>query len=126
MANQLIRQDWIAGLAGGELGQDACPMPGAMIRSRGTGRGLARGQGRGPIGRPAMRGFGAVATTAEPTLLDQVRAIYSAVVDLDPIIQIVANHPYLFVTGLMAAIYLGSATGAFTGAQAAIELKGQK
>ncbi len=37
------------------LRQGFCPTPGNKIRSGGQGRGLARGQGRGPIGR----GFGA-------------------------------------------------------------------
>ena len=29
-----------------------CPTPGMKIRSKGMGRGLARGKGRGPIGAP--------------------------------------------------------------------------
>ena len=29
-----------------------CPTPGKKIRSKGKGRGLARGQGHGPIGLP--------------------------------------------------------------------------
>ena len=36
-----------------ELGVGAvCPTPGMRIRSRGAGRGMARGGGYGPIGRP--------------------------------------------------------------------------
>jgi len=31
---------------------NTCPTPGMKIRSRGMGRGLARGKGRGPIGIP--------------------------------------------------------------------------
>jgi len=33
----------------------ACATPGMMIRSKGQGRGLARGRGRGPVGWPALR-----------------------------------------------------------------------
>ena len=32
-----------------------CPTPGMKIRSKGMGRGLARGRGRGPIGVPYRR-----------------------------------------------------------------------
>ena len=45
------------------LPQNGCATPGRRIRSGGMGRGLARGRGRGPIGRPYRRsrsplGFG--------------------------------------------------------------------
>lgn len=36
----------------------SCPTPGRKIRSKGMGRGLARGGGRGPIGRPHRAGSG--------------------------------------------------------------------
>ena len=45
------------------LPQNGCATPGRRIRSGGMGRGLARGRGRGPIGRSYKRsrsplGFG--------------------------------------------------------------------
>ena len=36
----------------GPGGKNICPTPGMKIRSKGLGRGLARGKGRGPIGIP--------------------------------------------------------------------------
>ena len=36
---------------GAEPAEEGCPTPGRKIRSKGRGRGLARGKGRGPIGR---------------------------------------------------------------------------
>lgn len=38
---------------GAEPAGESCPTPGERIRSRGQGKGLARGKGRGPIGRPS-------------------------------------------------------------------------
>jgi len=32
--------------------ENICPIPGSRIRSRGLGKGLARGRGSGPIGAP--------------------------------------------------------------------------
>ena len=32
--------------------QNPCKTPGRKIRSKGMGRGLARGQGKGPLGMP--------------------------------------------------------------------------
>lgn len=32
---------------------ESCKTPGMKIRSKGKGRGLARGQGKGPMGKPA-------------------------------------------------------------------------
>lgn len=99
-----------------------CPAPGLKIRSGGTGRGLARGRGRGPLGvpfgqppRPLGRrhiGFG---QEAEPTLVEQVRTIYGAVVDLDPLISFASNHPYLLITLAMVAMGAASWAGAFIG-----------
>lgn len=39
-------------------GETMCNTPGRMIRSRGMGRGLARGRGRGPRGVPYRKEFG--------------------------------------------------------------------
>lgn len=36
----------------GPGGENICPTPGERIRSKGLGRGLAYGKGRGPIGIP--------------------------------------------------------------------------
>ena len=36
----------------GPGGKNICSTPGMKIRSKGLGRGLARGKGRGPIGIP--------------------------------------------------------------------------
>lgn len=38
----------------GIVGTNVCATPGLRIRSGGAGRGLARGRGRGPIGRPGL------------------------------------------------------------------------
>jgi len=41
-----------ADLEGVKLAVSECATPGEKIRSKGQGRGLARGEGRGPIGSP--------------------------------------------------------------------------
>lgn len=41
-----------------------CPSPGSKIRSEGAGRGLARGQGMGPLGVPNISSLGLAQITA--------------------------------------------------------------
>lgn len=99
-----------------------CPTPGMRIRSGGRGRGLARGRGQGPLGvpfgqppRPLGRRYIGMGQISEPTMVDQIRTIYQAVVQLDPLISFASNHPYLLITFAMVAMGTASWAGAFIG-----------
>ena len=47
----------------------ACQTPGARLRSRGAGRGMARGRGNGPIGRRALSGDELLPAGINPSML---------------------------------------------------------
>lgn len=70
------------------------------------------GQRRVGRTRVAISGLG---QPAAPSMLEQVRTIYDGVVKLDPIIGFAGDHPYLFISLLMATIGAGAAVGAFVG-----------
>lgn len=101
-----------------------CSTPGMKVRSKGKGRGLAIGKGRGPLRGGAM-GLGMLTLGGDDDdlpdkesvdLLTAVREIYGTTKEVKPLAEFIGAHPVGTIAILMMVIGIWAGIASFIGA----------